>query len=83
MRGKSKTAEREREREREREKERERERERERKGVRGRALQGENDIISNKTDQYRKHCVANVILISNMIKNVANDVVPTICIFFC
>ncbi len=49
--------------------------------VRGRALQKEGDGVGNKIDRYRKTYGANVRLISERIKNVANDVVPTICIF--
>ncbi len=35
----------------------------------------------NKIDCYRKTCGVNVRLISEVIKNVANEVVPTICSF--
>ena len=41
----------------------------------------EKDSIGNKIDRWGKTCGANVGLISEMIRNVANDVVPTIHIF--
>ncbi len=44
-------------------------------------MQKESDGVGNKIDRKQKTCGANVRLISEMIKNVANDVVPTICIF--
>ncbi len=49
--------------------------------VRGRLLQREGDGVGNKIDCLRKTCGANVRLISGLIQNVTNDVVPTICIF--
>ena len=55
-------------------------RDRERVCVRGRALWREGDGIGNKINCERKTYDANVRLISRVIKNVANDVVPTICI---
>jgi hypothetical protein len=43
---------------------------------------GEREMASeNKIDHERKTCGVNVRLISEVIKNVANDVVPTICSF--
>jgi hypothetical protein len=56
-------------------------RNRKRECVRGRGLQREGDGASNNIDRQRKTYGANVRLISEMIKNVANDVVPMICIF--
>jgi hypothetical protein len=56
-------------------------RETERVCVRDSVSQGEKDSISNKTDRWRTTCGANVGLISEKIKNVANDIVPMICIF--
>jgi len=52
-----------------------------RERVRGRALRREGDGVGHKIDCWRKTCGANVRLISEVIKNVANDVVPMICIF--
>ncbi len=52
-------------------------RDRNRECVRGRVLQG----VGHKIDRQRKTCGANVRLISEVIKNVANDIVPMICIF--
>jgi hypothetical protein len=49
--------------------------------VRDSVLQGEKDSVSNKIDHWRKTCGANVGLISEMIRNAANDVVPTDHIF--
>ena len=46
--------------------------------VRGRALQQEEDCVVNKIAHWRKTYGANVRLISGVIKNVANDVVPMI-----
>ncbi len=51
-------------------------RDRKRECVRGKALRRERDGVSNKLT-----CGANVRFIIKMIKNVANDYVPTICIF--
>ncbi len=56
-------------------------RDRERVCVGGSVLQREKDSVSNKIDHRRKRCGANMGLISEMIKNVASDVVPTIHIF--
>ncbi len=55
-------------------------RDRDRVFVRGRALQKEGDGIGNKKNPQRKTYGMNVRLNSTVIKNVANDVVPTICI---
>ncbi len=41
----------------------------------------ERDSFGNKIDRQRKTNGVNVRLISGVIENVANDVVPTICIF--
>ncbi len=49
--------------------------------VRGRALQREGDGVRHKIDDKQKICGANVRLISEVIKNVANDVLPMICNF--
>jgi hypothetical protein len=56
-------------------------RDRKREGVIYRVLQGEKDSAGNKNRQIEKTCGANVRLMSKMIKNVANDIVPMICIF--
>ncbi len=56
-------------------------RDRERENVRGRVLQRERDGFGNKIDCLRKTYGAKVRLISGVIKNAANDVVPTISIF--
>ncbi len=54
---------------------------RQRECVRVRVLQKARNGVSHKIDRWRKTCGANVRLISGVIKNVANDVVPMICIF--
>jgi hypothetical protein len=56
-------------------------RERERVCVRVRVLQKARNGIGHKIDHWRKICGANVRLISEVIKHVANDVVPPIYIF--
>jgi hypothetical protein len=56
-------------------------REREYVCVRVRVLQKARNGVGHKIDCWRKTCGANVRLISEVIKNVANDVVTTICIF--
>ncbi len=56
-------------------------RDRERESVRGRALQRERDGVGNKIDCLSNTYGVNVRLISGVIENAANDVVPMICIF--
>jgi hypothetical protein len=56
-------------------------RDRERECVRGRVLRREGDGNRHKMDRWRKTCGANVRLISEMIKKVANYIVSMICIF--